>query len=46
MVYQLEIVPSLLASTVISEDLLKHDIEEEFTAIIGEMNRRKKSDQP
>ena len=46
MVYQLEIVPSLLVSTVISEDLLKHDIEEEFTAIIGEMNRRKKSDQP
>jgi hypothetical protein len=40
--YQLELVPSGLASTVLSQDRLKHDIEEQFTAIVGEMIRRKK----
>ena len=42
MQYQLEIVPSLLASVVMSEDVLKHEIEEQFTAIVGEMMKRKK----
>jgi carbon monoxide dehydrogenase subunit G len=40
--YQLELVPSLLASAVVSQDFLKHEIEEQFTAIVGEMVRRKK----
>jgi len=40
--YQLEIVPSMLASVVTSEDFLKHEIEEQFTAIVGEMMKRKK----
>jgi len=42
MQYQLEIVPSALVSTVMSQDLLKRNIEEEFTAIVGEMNKRGK----
>jgi hypothetical protein len=40
--YQLELVPSLLASAVVSPDFLKHEMEEQFTAIVGEMVRRKK----
>ena len=42
MQYQLELVPSLLASAVMSEDFLKHEIEEQFTAIVGEMIKRKR----
>lgn len=42
MQYQLELVPSMLASAVMSEDFLKHEIEEQFTAIVGEMIKRKK----
>jgi hypothetical protein len=42
MLYQLEVVPSFPASAVMSEDFLKHEIEEQFTAIIGEMVKRKK----
>ena len=40
--YQLELVPSMLASAVLSQDFLKHEIEEQFTAIVGEMIKRKK----
>ena len=40
--YRLELEPSGLASAVISQDRLKHDIDEQFTAIVGEMVRRKK----
>jgi carbon monoxide dehydrogenase subunit G len=39
--YHLEIVPSLIASTVLSEDFLRHEVDEQFNAIIGEMIRRK-----
>lgn len=42
MQYQLEIVPSMLASAVMSKEFLKHEIEEQFTAIVGEMVKRKK----
>jgi hypothetical protein len=42
MQYQLEIVPSMLACAVMSEDFLKHELEKQFTAIVGEMMRRKK----
>ena len=42
MLYQLEVVPNMLAAVVMSEDFLKHEIEEQFTAIIGEMIKRKK----
>jgi hypothetical protein len=42
MQYQLEVVPSMLASAVMSQDYLKHEIEEQFTAIVGEMIKRKK----
>jgi uncharacterized membrane protein len=42
MQYELEIVPSFPASAVLSPDFLKHEIEEQFTAIIGEMVKRKK----
>jgi hypothetical protein len=42
MQYQLEVVPSFPASAVMSEDFLKHEIEEQFTAIVGEMVKRKK----
>jgi hypothetical protein len=36
------VVPSFITSAVMSQDLLKKNVEEEFTAIIGEMNKRKK----
>jgi ribosome-associated toxin RatA of RatAB toxin-antitoxin module len=39
--YRLEIVPSLIASSVLSEDFLRHEVDEQFNAIIGEMVRRK-----
>jgi len=42
MQYELEVVPSFLASAVLSPDFLKHEIEEQFTAIVGEMVKRKK----
>ena len=41
--YRLELEPSALAAAAISEDRLKHDIDQQFTAIVGEMIRRKKS---
>ena len=42
MQYELERVPSFLASSVLSPDFLKHEIQEQFTAIVGEMVKRKK----
>jgi hypothetical protein len=42
MQYQLEVVPSAFVSAALSQDLLKRDVEEEFTAIVGEMTKRKK----
>jgi hypothetical protein len=42
MLYELEVVPSFLASTVLSPDFLKHEMQEQFTAIVGEMVKRKK----
>jgi ribosome-associated toxin RatA of RatAB toxin-antitoxin module len=39
--YHLELVPSLLASGVLSEEFLRHEVDEQFNAIIGEMIRRK-----
>lgn len=38
--YHLEIVPSVLASTVMSKPFLEHEVTEQFTAIVGEMVRR------
>jgi hypothetical protein len=40
--YDLEMVPSLLASTVVSKNYLEHEIPEQFGAIIGEMTWRAK----
>ena len=40
--YHSEIVPSFLASTVMSEAFLTHEFTEQFTAIISEMTKRKK----
>ena len=42
MQYRLELVPNLLASAALSEDRLKQEIQEQFTAIVGEMTKRKK----
>ncbi len=42
MQYRLELLPSFPASAVISEDLLKQEAIEQFTAIVAEMLRRKK----
>ena len=42
MQYKLELIPSFLTSTVISEDLLKQEAVDQFTAIVAEMLRRKK----
>ncbi len=39
--YQLELVPSWFASAALSKDRLKQEIEEQFTAIVGEMIKRK-----
>lgn len=41
MQYRLELVPSLLASAALSQDRLKQEIEDQFTAIVGEMSKRK-----
>lgn len=38
--YHLEVVPSVLASTVMSKPFLEHEVTEQFTAIVGEMVRR------
>ena len=38
--YHLEIVPSVIASTVMSKPFVEHEVTEQFTAIIGEMTRR------
>jgi hypothetical protein len=38
--YHLEIVPSVLASTVMSRQFVEHEVTEQFTAIVGEMVRR------
>ena len=40
MTYDLEMVPSLLAGSVMSKSLLEHEITEQFGAIVGEMTRR------
>jgi len=40
--YHLEIVPSFIASKAMSPEFLKHEIDEQFTAIVGEMIKRKK----
>ena len=40
--YRLELVPSGLAALALSKDFLKHELTEQFTAIIGEMVRRTK----
>jgi hypothetical protein len=40
--YELEVVPSILASAVMSKDFLQYEIEEQFTAIVGEMVKRKR----
>jgi len=40
--YKLEIVPSAIASSVMSKDFLKGELTEQFTAIVGEMVRRTK----
>jgi carbon monoxide dehydrogenase subunit G len=40
--YRLELVPSFPASAALSEDLLKRETEEQFTAIVAEMLKRKK----
>jgi len=42
MEYRLEVEPNLIASTVMSKDFLAHEIDEQFTAIVGEMIKRKK----
>jgi len=40
--YRLEMVPSTIASTVMSKDFLQGELTEQFTAIVGEMVRRAK----
>ncbi len=42
LVYRLELVPTGMAARAISETRLKHDMEEQFTAIVAEMIKRKK----
>lgn len=42
MQYELDVVPSLITSAVMSPELLKNNVHEEFTAIIGEMVKRGK----
>ncbi len=42
MQYRLELVPSLLASAALSQDRLRQEIEEQFSAIVGEMTKRRK----
>lgn len=38
--YRIELVPSGIASTVMSKDFLKNELTEQFNAIVGEMNKR------
>jgi carbon monoxide dehydrogenase subunit G len=40
--YKLELEPSGIASTVMSKDFLRHEVTEQFTAIVGEMVKRNK----
>jgi carbon monoxide dehydrogenase subunit G len=40
--YKLEVVPSAIASSVMSKELLKDELTEQFTAIVDEMVRRTK----
>jgi carbon monoxide dehydrogenase subunit G len=40
--YKLELVPSAIASSVMSKDFLQHELTEQFKAIVGEMVRRAK----
>ena len=40
--YRLELVPAGLAALALSKDFLKHELTEQFTAIVGEMVRRAK----
>lgn len=40
--YRIELVPSGIAATVMSKDFLKNELTEQFTAIVGEMNKRAK----
>lgn len=40
--YRLELIPTWPASSVVSPDFLKHEINEQFTAIVEEMIKRKK----
>lgn len=40
--YRIELIPSGLASTVMSKDFLKNELTEQFTAIVGEMGKRAK----
>ncbi len=42
MQYRLELIPTWPASSVLSPEFLKHEIDEQFTAIVGEMVKRKK----
>jgi len=38
--YRIELIPSGIAATVMSKDFLKNELTEQFTAIVGEMNKR------
>lgn len=40
--YRIELIPSGIAATVMSKDFLKNELTEQFTAIVGEMNKRAK----
>lgn len=40
--YRIELIPSGIASTVMSKDFLKNELTEQFTAIVGEMGKRTK----
>jgi hypothetical protein len=42
MQYRLEMVPNLIAGSVLSKDFVRGEIEEQFTAIVGEMQKRKR----
>ena len=40
--YRIELVPSGLAATVMSKEFLQHELTDQFTAIVGEMDKRAK----
>jgi carbon monoxide dehydrogenase subunit G len=42
MQYRLEMVPNLIAGSVLSKDFVRGEIEDQFTAIVGEMQKRKR----